>query len=52
MNKKLFGIKISTYLQFFVCLIVAFCVWFFVKYFDPSETNEAAASIFYGLTNL
>ena len=42
MDKKLFGIKISTYLQIFVCLIIAFCVWFFAKYITSPSTEETA----------
>ena len=43
MNKKLFGIKISTYLQILICFILAFCVWFFAKYANLSETSETAS---------
>ena len=45
MNKKLFGIKVSTYLQILVCFIVAFCVWFYAKYADLTETNEAVSNM-------
>ena len=45
MNKKLFGIKVSTYLQIIVCFIVAFCVWFFAEYVDLTETNGSATAI-------
>lgn len=30
MNKKFFGIKLSTYLSVLVCLIFAFVLWIFV----------------------
>ena len=46
MNKKLFGIKISTYIQLLVCFVIAFCVWFFAKYADLSKSNETAAIAF------
>lgn len=49
MNKKLFGIKISTYLQILACFIAAFCVWFFAKYVALTEINEAVTGIFTGL---
>ena len=45
MNKKLFGIKLSTYLQLLACFFVAFCVWFFAKYIEITEIEEAAANI-------
>lgn len=45
MNKKLFGIKISTYLQILVCFIVAFSIWFFAKYVELSEINEAVTEV-------
>ncbi len=32
MNKKIFGIKVSTILTAFVCLLVSLVVWMLVKY--------------------
>lgn len=32
MNKKLFGIKISTILTAIACLLIAFAIWVVVKY--------------------
>ena len=52
MDKKLFGIKISTYLQLFVCFLVAFCVWFFAKYVEVTEINEAATNLLSGFEYL
>ena len=45
MDKKLFGIRVSTYLQLLLCFIVAFCVWFFAKYVELSEIKETVVSI-------
>ncbi len=44
MNKKIFGIKISTYLQLLICFFVAFCVWFFANYVEITENNEATST--------
>ena len=46
MNKKIFGIKIKTYLQMFLCLLVAVAVWLFVQYTNMrnSAENEAFES--------
>ena len=41
MNKKIFGIKIATILQAFVCLVVAFAIWFVVKYMNMQEMASA-----------
>ncbi len=32
MKKRIFGIKLSTVLTFFVCLAVAFAIWMLVSY--------------------
>lgn len=40
MDKKLFGIKLSTYISTIICFAVAFFVWFVAKYIDISESNE------------
>ena len=32
MNKKIFGIKISTILTSFACLVIAIGIWMLVKY--------------------
>ncbi len=32
MNKKFLGIKIATILQFLVCVVFAFIIWFAVQY--------------------
>ena len=47
MNKKIFGIKIKTYLQMFLCLLVAVAVWLFVQYTNMRNStaeNEAFES--------
>ena len=49
MDKKLFGIKLSTYLQIFICLIIAFCVWFFAKYIETSEIEATIAGTLTGI---
>ena len=51
MNKKIFGIKISTILTFFVCIIVALAIWMLVKYKTDIGAVESAIGIFMpGLT--
>ena len=40
MNKKIFGIKIGTILQALVCLVVAFAIWFIVKYMNLQEASS------------
>ena len=52
MNKKLFGIKISTYIQLFVCFFVAFCVWFFANYVEVAEYSETVATDFFNVEYL
>ena len=34
MDKKLFGIKLSTYINFFICFVIAFIVWVVAKYIE------------------
>lgn len=41
MDKKLFGIKLSTYVNFFVCFVIAFIVWVVAKYIEVSSTESA-----------
>lgn len=48
MKKKIFKIKISTILQFFLCLVLAFIIWFFVQYSNTQgnageDENDATA---------
>ncbi len=38
MNKKIFGIKISTILTAIICLIIATLIWLLVKYVDPADS--------------
>ena len=50
MNKKIFGIKLSTILTAIVCLVVSFLIWVVVKYnieYTSGETNEAFYSLIY-----
>ena len=43
MNKKILGIKLGTILQFFVCVVLAFIIWFVVQYTNSqTEANTAA----------
>ena len=44
MNKKILGIKIATILQFFVCVALAFIIWFIVQYTNSqADANNTAA---------
>lgn len=47
MNKKIFGIKIASYLQALVCLVVALCIWLFANYDmrEEAPTTEETAAI-------
>ena len=52
MNKKLFGIKISTIFTFIICLIVAVVIWMLVKYQFDAENAETVFSSLPALENL
>lgn len=41
MNKKIFGIKLSTVLTAFVCLVVAILVWLTVEYVNIDNAESA-----------
>ncbi|MBO5879462.1 MAG: hypothetical protein J6Q68_02795 [Clostridia bacterium] len=41
MNKKFLGIKIATYLQAIVCVIVAVSIWLFANYTTHKEAPQA-----------
>lgn len=41
MNKKILGIKISTYLTVVFCAIAAVFCWLYVKYVEPSQVAAA-----------
>ena len=43
MNKKILGIKLGTILQFFVCVVLAFIIWFVVQYTNSQAEKDAAA---------
>lgn len=44
MNKKFLGIKIGTILQFLVCVVLAFVIWFVVQYTNSQiDAGDAAA---------
>ena len=43
MNKKILGIRIGTFLQIFVCLLIAFAIWFIVKFNNSEEVSKEAA---------
>ena len=49
MNKKFFGIKIGTLLQFFLCLVLASIIWFVVQYAntpdEQTQDNEETVSV-------
>ena len=36
MDKRFFGIKLSTYISIVVCFAVAFFVWFIARYIEVS----------------
>ena len=42
MNKKIFGIKLSTILTVFVCLVIALVVWMLVEY----DLNNSKVAFF------
>ena len=50
MNKKIFGIKISTILTAFVCIVVAIMIWLLVKY--KTDINAESLSAFFVETNM
>lgn len=44
MNKKIFGIKLSTILTAIACLVISFAIWVIVKYninYASGEIEEA-----------
>ena len=41
MNKSGFNVKITTIVQFILCLVFAFAIWISVKYADMYSKNEA-----------
>ena len=43
MNKKFLGIRIGAFLQILVCLLIAFAIWFTVKFNNAEELAEEAA---------
>ena len=40
MNKKLFGIKLGTYLLLLLCLLAAFLIWIFVNISSVTDDAE------------
>lgn len=47
MKKKIFGVKLSTIIQFLLCLIFAFAIWLSVQYSalsEQTENNDSARS--------
>ena len=48
MNKKIFGIKISTLITLFACLTVAFLIWLYANYTamtDEKNVLDSALSL-------
>ena len=43
MNKKIFGIKVSTYLTILLCLACAITVWLFAKISSANNSEVSAA---------
>ena len=50
MNKKFLGIKLSTYLTAFLCLVAAFLLWLLVN-MNGELSEEKATAILHGLTS-
>ena len=44
MNKKFLGIKIGTMIQFVVCVILAFIIWFVVQHTNSQGDVNASAT--------
>ena len=40
MNKKIFGVKISTLLTVFLCLVCAILLWFYVEFKEAGEKDD------------
>lgn len=51
MNKKFFGIKLSTIFTFLICLIVSVVIWMLVKYQLDAKNAETLFSSFSALAN-
>ena len=47
MNKKIFGIKISTYLTVICCAVAAVMFWLFVKYAETHALDAQSAIAFF-----
>ncbi len=45
MNKKFLGIKITTILQFLVCVVLAFIIWFVVQYTNSQVDGNSTAML-------
>ena len=45
MKKKFLGIKIGTIIQFLVCVILAFIIWFVVQYTNSQVDHNDSAMI-------
>ena len=45
MNKKIFGVKISTFLTLIACFLVAILIWLIVKYNNSSDAAFIAPRI-------
>ena len=49
MNKKIFGVRLSTYLTIALCIIAAFFLWLYVNY---PESNAVEAAITSNIASL
>ena len=49
MNKKIFGVRLSTYLTIALCFVAAFFLWLYVNYPDSSIAEAAIVSNFASL---
>ena len=41
MDRKIFGIKVSTYLQILVSFVISLCLWMFYNYSNFGETEKS-----------
>ena len=48
MNKKILGIKISTYLTVICCAAAAVLFWLYVKYMEATPTDADATAFIRG----
>ena len=47
MNKKFLGIRVATYIQALICVIVALCIWFFANYDNSGSKQDGETAYAY-----